>query len=53
MYTALYETTPKDANILELTISMYAIAIKLVIPARISVFTFEPCSFTLKNFSIV
>ena len=31
-----------------LTIRMYAIAMKVVTPAMISVRTVEPCSFTLK-----
>ena len=32
---------------------MYAIAKKVVMPARISVFTSVPCAFSLNSFSIV
>ena len=38
---------------LGLTKMIYAIAKKVVNPAMISVFTVVPCSFSLKNFSIM
>jgi hypothetical protein len=49
---ALYDTTPSSENIFALTMRIYAIAMKVVIPASTSVFTVEPCSLTLKNFSM-
>ncbi len=46
-----FASIPEAERILGFTARIYAMVIKVVIPAITSVFTFVPFSFSLKNFS--